>query len=48
MNLGIAMTASLALRLPKLLLSKKELVDWCKSRNLTAPPGVFNSSRHVG
>jgi len=36
MNLGIAMVASYVLRLPKLMEAKKELVDWCKSRDVIA------------
>eukprot|EP00435_Cladocopium_sp_Y103_P025029 s3024_g6.t1 len=36
MNLGIAMVASYVLRLPNLMLAKKELVDWCKTRDVIA------------
>lgn len=36
MNLGIAMVASYVLRVPNLMLAKKELVDWCKTRDVIA------------
>ncbi|CAK9096657.1 unnamed protein product [Durusdinium trenchii] len=36
MNVGVAMDASFELRLPELMSAKKELVEWCKARDLIA------------